>query len=237
VGALILRGDQTYFGITQSFVAGHDGAYVDVNVVPGYPVHFDMSEPTPNYPWVMSAMNQNGFGTQNPYVGELTFIWWVSGANKGVEFSLGAEEGVEMIGGTECEEPLQAPCTHGIGWETGTDTFVYSSRDFSGSATAKAGKGIVSARANLQTSRSVTIDETLAGQFVAFGTHADRMTVDTPSGSVRDCTLSPCSFTSFNQSRAGPGRYTFNLTGLGAGPALTSFGEVILAGADMHLPA
>ncbi len=237
LGAMIYKGDTLYFGITQTFLAGYNGALADVNVVPDNPVHFEFSEASPTFPWTRAAMNMNGFGTPNPYKGELTFVWWIAGGNAGVTHSLDAENnGVSMTGGRMCP-PEATSCAYGTGWESGTDTFVYSSEDFAGPANVKAGVGSVAARVNLATARSVTIDGTLIGAFHAFAGHADRLEVDRPAGGRVECPLAGCWFTNVDQARAGSGTYTFHATGAGAGPWLTGFGELVVGGADLRLPA
>ena len=236
MGGLILDGrGKVLFGIVSAVIPGGNGAYVDVNMVPGVPIHYDLREPTPEYPFWDVAMNWNGPGTPSPYVGDLTFVWWTSGAsNKGVAVDLRAQPNVTMVGGRACS--AGAECTHGTGWESGSDTFVYLSDDFTGAATLKGGAGAASARANYDTHRSVTVDHSLLAGFLGYGSHADVLKATTPTTTI-DCTLS-C-FPGMNDVTGpqGPGKYTFTITaGAGGGPATTYFGEVVLNGADVILP-
>ena len=65
---------------------------------------------------------------------------------------------------------------------------------------------MAAARANVDVSRSVTINETFLGQYVAFGTQASQLKVDRPGGASQDCTLTRAASPASTRAGPGPGR-------------------------------
>ena len=132
--------------------------------------------------------------------------------------------------------------------EAGDGAFLYQSNDFSGVAQAKVSAGGAGVRISSAVHKIIEVRDTLFAWYLqpavaaccgvpqsAMYTQANLMSVTTPSGE-RDCTLG-CTIWSFAEAdRAGPGTYSFNLTGAGAG-VITDTYDVSIIGTDARLPA
>lgn len=162
---------------------------------------------------------------RDPVTGEIKLLLWAIGETKRTILELRGEQGVAYIAS-----------------KMGHRSFLHTSMDFKGLANLQAGGNavvpfgygdFVGARANVQTSITEQVEGTLVGSFKPVSASVDQMTADTPSG-PRDCS---CYFWNFveedSETPAGPGPYTFHLTGAGAGGGL---GEILLSGVDAALP-
>ncbi|MGH2691784.1 MAG: hypothetical protein ACRDHM_04705 [Actinomycetota bacterium] len=195
-------------------VDGTTGVYVD-GTPAGENIHVDLTQPSSESSPIGVALTINGKNVE-PVAGTFKLLMWSAGGGKRHIHSLRGATG------SSC-----------LGVASGKDTFLYTGRDFSGTATVVAGVGgSVGARANMETTRTVHAKGTLVGAYLPMISAADEMSVDAPWGSA-DC---PCFFGSFLPNAPstpfGPGTYTFHDTGAGAAGGE---GEVVLAGADAEL--
>ena len=201
------------FRYTFISLPGTTGVFTDARPG-GLHVHVDETEPSPESPTFRLGVTMNGDGAA-PKAGSYKLILWAAGAGSRYTHSLRGAAGVT------CQ-----------GVATGHDTFVYTARDFAGSASVAAGAGgEIGARATVDTSLAVKVKGSLLGMFMPLASGVDQMSADTPTGS-RDC---PCVFWEFlpgGTSRFGPGKYTFFDNGAGVGG---SEGEVVLTAADTYL--
>lgn len=148
--------------------------------------------------------------------GEFVLLWWIAGRIDTSDISVEAAPGATVTN-----------VTHG------SNVFGFRAADIRGTASVSAGVAAPRVRANLDTYRAVTIDDQLFGTYLRFdtpptGASVNQMEVTTPTG-TRAC---PCGFDgTVGPRNAGPGRYVFRLTGVGA----ATFGEIVLTGADAML--
>lgn len=226
VGGLVYDAENhLVFGYIGTSYGHTSGMYVDGRVG-DESVHVDWTEPDSVRGYERLALTLNPEDSSGGLRGTFKVLMWFAGAAERIAYAVRGESGAAYHGS-----------------KSGHDTFVFSSRDFNGAATASVGSGgLAGIRANLATVRAVDIDDTLVGQFVGGGLSGNLMSVVGPRG-TQDCPpsligLGGCLFWAVaGGDRHGepltPGTYTFNLTGLGAGGGN---GEVVLAGADARIP-
>ena len=202
------------FRFTYNSVDGTTGVYLD-GTPAGQNVHVDLTQPSPEVPSVRLALTFNGEGVE-PVAATYKLLMWSAGSGRRHFHSLRGEAGSSCLGVVSRQ-----------------DTFIYTARDFRGTATLAGGAGSAAgARANFETRKAMHANGTLVGVFLPLASAADEISVDTPSGS-QEC---PCIFGNFLQDGQnkpfGPGSYTFHDTGAGVAG---SEGEIVLAGADARL--
>lgn len=194
-----------------------NGVLVNANLTPEHQVQVSTLQPVSTEAFgVGIRLNNPDLGPPD-WVGEFTFLMWIGGTAERTEHSLRGVPGVGLAGRT-----------------SGSHTFLYTSKDFKGLANVQVGDSNANARLNAKTSVTIEARQTLIGNYRSVGTGADQMSVDRPSG-PHPC---PCSFLDFTpvglSTPFGPGTYTFNLSGAGAGT--TNLHEIVLGGADALLP-
>lgn len=228
-GVLYDEDEQRVYGFTSQALEGHTGVVVETHPAPGADLVVDEMQPVPERESGMVGYTFNdpelGGGLR---VGTFTMLLWHAGDADQVTFTLRGAEGVTYDTST-----------------SGSETFLYTAKDFRGHTTVRVGGsrllpesqlGLLGARANLDTTLEMTTAGTMVGRFMApFTTTSgvpqayDEMHVDTPAGTV-DC---PCGFFDYEPGAQpfSAGDYAFHLTGAGVGHA-----EVLLGGAVVWLP-
>jgi hypothetical protein len=170
-------------------------------------------------------------------------IIWSSGSlAKGVDWTFKAAPGAALVTNPQTATPVTT---------TGTRAFVHLSRDFDAAAqvdaqgTAPRVPDVVpngigpGARATALGVLRHKAEQTLVGGFQVLGGTMSAnvnpvMRVTAPNGFRQDC-LTLCQWFDFQAPTAlTPGTYTFELTGVGAGPG--PFSDVLLWGLDATLP-
>lgn len=124
---------------------------------------------------------------------------------------------------------VSSPAPHTlVGFETGTRTFLATSKDFTGPANVQAFAKGIGARASIDAHYPFTVEKGLVGTFGRgpYGSQGT-LTATTPTGE-RQCL---CDFRPLNSP---PGAYTLHTTGAGA--PMPGFAEVTFIGADARLP-
>lgn len=196
------------------------GAHVDVRTEETGRIHESQHEQTgPGFRSV-------GWGFHLNEPGHHAIVMWTAGVLDTWTWTLSVDP--NKTAGVEVHDPRR-----------GTDTFMHTSSNFTGTANLQAyGLGL-GVRAAWNTSLSEQIEGTLFGWYTKSGSPghpnaANEMTVDLPNGSERSC---PCHFGDPTGPYApGPGEYTFHHAGGGVMAGFMPPPELIVAGADVQLP-
>ncbi len=242
--------DQVLFGFTLTAVSrGKDGVYVRTTFGPGFH-HDDLAWPAK---MGFTGMGLSVVGTSldleyriggtfygrttatldNELTDDLKILVWTAGQQASWYYELRGGMGIDVV--RDEEDRIVA--------ESGDSTFVYSLEDLSGPANVQAFSQGAGIRAGVQLEKVIEIKETLVGGFsaptaaVTFApgawVSADLLTVTGPNGSS-SC---PCSYWNMAGPAyvAGPGTYTFALTGAGVVVG-DGINEIFFGGADVRLP-
>lgn len=214
-------------GFNFSVHRAETGATADINVIPGNPIHEDIT---------IQAEPEGGFGytaTYNPNGVPSTFKVLIFGAGEQVSWS--------YDGG---DNPADVRL---LGIETGTSAFIYMSDAFL--AAANGGVNVLGSggRVTLMADLTMDVTDTLIANWLPIsspttipntGVSTNRLTITTPKGE-EECLYAGilgCSWPRFHGDTAqGSGRYVFHMTGDGVGVGQNA-DDVMLYGADARLP-
>jgi hypothetical protein len=124
-----------------------------------------------------------------------------------------------------------------LGFDAGTQSFLYTPNDFTGTLGARAEVASVGGRVSVGLDKAIEVRNQIFGWYIGLGNGnlGNVMSVTTPTRE-RDCgVFGECDFFRPNELD-GPGTYVFHLTGAGAGVGTEAY-EPTLMYADARLPA
>jgi hypothetical protein len=224
-----------FYDEEEEFLGGFDfsvhraetGAMADINVVPGNPIHEDIT---------IQAEPEGGFGytaTYDPHGVPSTFKVLIFGAGEEVTWNYDGEDNPADV--------------RVLGIETGTSAFIYMSDEFLAAANIGVDVQGTGGRVTLMGDLALDVTDTLIANWLpissltsipTLGVSTNRLTITTPTGE-EECLyggLLGCSWPRFHGDTAqGPGHYVFHMTGDGVGLAQNA-DDVMLYGADARLP-
>lgn len=236
-GAIHGPGSHTAFGwgiyeadtnatLSSSTVLGYStpsGAYVQAKSGKGPSVHERQTERHPG-----GGGRTLRWGTQVDEPGTYRFVVWTAGHLGSWEWSVQQKAKEGETAQVSVRELRQ-----------GSQTFFHTSRNFTGTANVQFYGLGVGVRAQYETSKAVTVEDTLLGWYTKSGSpghpnQANELNVTLPNGTRAEC---PCTFEDVRGDRRyGPGEYVFHHTGAGASAGILPPPEILLAGADVELP-
>lgn len=205
---------------TISYLDGDEGVQVQAAPATGVDVRYSTLERGSSViPTLDVAL---GLNTQQAGVlrGEYTILVWVGSSGIGRwQWDVTGGAGTASRGAT-----------------LGDSVLLATSRDFVGQAGAVVAARGAAARAQVLTTRSFDVRNTLVGSFAPVLTSVDALRVQRGAGAEQAC-VPACTFSGApGEPGAAPGRHLFSISGAGAGGVVQNTGEVLLGVADVRLP-